>query len=349
MYGPPLAYSAEELRRLKFYTLPKSRRLRETVAALARELEGFVYSDEELKTKQAFREADHPRGQPDNAGQFVEKDKQTAAPDTEAKHKGTPAGQEQADTPEKEGIPETPYKNHAEFAGAMASKFKTRNNDFFVSTNLQDLNITTMSISSEGIENMVKKFPAVKDTLKGFDFTTGEVLMDCGPKGVIGFNKEYFKSYKEVKDRSINPDTVSGNLESTEDRLNAAGIHEAAHLMELTLIQRKYKDKRNIERVWKDSSEVKRIIDNAFEKLGTKKDTEKDIIAAVSDLANKNASELFAETITYYHYGDKIYNHKVQTEKNMNKKKQLERNHRQAVLFASMLYNIVEKELGGKQ
>jgi hypothetical protein len=84
MYGPPLLYPAEALKRLKFYTIPKSPRLRETVARLAQELEGFVYSDEELKTKQAFREADHPRGQPDNPGQFVEKDNHAAQPDTKA-------------------------------------------------------------------------------------------------------------------------------------------------------------------------------------------------------------------------------------------------------------------------
>jgi hypothetical protein len=70
VYGQPLLYPAEALKRLKFYTIPKTRRLRETVAALARELEGFVYSDETLKTK--WKKEDHPRGQPDNPGQFVE-------------------------------------------------------------------------------------------------------------------------------------------------------------------------------------------------------------------------------------------------------------------------------------
>lgn len=72
-----------ELERLKFYTVPHSRKLRETIARLKAQLDanqGFVYSDENLKEK--WEEEKHPRGQPGNAGQFVEKAKQiTEKPD----------------------------------------------------------------------------------------------------------------------------------------------------------------------------------------------------------------------------------------------------------------------------
>ena len=77
VYGPPLVYSDEKLR-VKFYTIPHSKKLREAFKRLAEQVsvQTLVYSDEKLKV--IFDESDHPRGQPGNAGQFREKEK--AAP-----------------------------------------------------------------------------------------------------------------------------------------------------------------------------------------------------------------------------------------------------------------------------
>jgi hypothetical protein len=337
-YGPPLAYSAEELRRLKFYTLPKSRRLRETIAALARELDGFVYSDEELKTKKAFREADHPRGQPDNPGQFVEKDKQTAAPDTEAKHKGTAAGQKQADPPEKEAIPEVPYKNHAEFAGAMASKFNTGNNGFEVSRNIQDqnLNIPALTQSVTGIENMVNTFPALKNSLTRLDVAYGnDILMSTSLEGAVYFKDKSYKSYPDAINTSVDSRTVSGRIKSGKERLVSAGEHEAAHLIERELIYRnkKYTNDKERRNAWKLNLEAAKVIDEAYELAKNEPDlkgrSRDELIADISRYAIEDKSECLAEGITDYQYNSR------------------QNNTGQAKLLSRMIYKVIQKRLGG--
>ena len=314
--GSPLIYSDEQLK-VKFYTVPKSRTLREAFRQFKKQCDasGYVYSDEDLKHKKTFREADHPRGQPDNPGQFVEK--------------GTPA---------QETIPEVPYKNHAEFAEAMVSKFKTGNRDFEVSRNIKDqnLNIPAMTQSITGIENMVNNFPALKNSLTRLDVVYGnDILMETSLEGAVYFKDKSYKSYNNAMNTSVNTQTVSGRIKSGKERLISAGEHEASHLIERELIyrNRKYKSDKERRNAWDFNLEATKVIDEAYELAQQEPDlkgrSRNELIAEISPYAEWNDSECLAEGVTDYQYNAR------------------HNNTGQAKLLSRMMYKVIHKRLGG--
>jgi hypothetical protein len=140
----------------------------------------------------------------------------------------------------------TPYKsvkdcvNFDEFKAYAKEHFKVE-----VSPNLRGLNVKAMVESASGVEAIIKQMPAIKPYFKGFNITYGNVIMDCGPNGDIGYNKEHYATYASADD------TVKeeGHRHPANPTIAGHGAHEAGHLAELALIHRseKYTAAKNAE------------------------------------------------------------------------------------------------------
>jgi hypothetical protein len=313
----------------------------ETYTEKLHKLFGLVYSDETLKRESKFRKEEHPRGQPDNAGQFVEKSAQetqeqekpegnddaTAA--SNDANKPLPAGNERS-TGQAEKLPEDIYKSYKEFTDDIENKFGTAGNKIEVSKNIQNENLNRPAItqSIKGIENIANTFPALKNNLTRIDVAYGnDILMETSFEGVLYFKNKSYKSYEDAMRASVDSRTVSGRISSGKERLESAGCHEAAHLIvrELIYKNKAYKDDKERRNAWNLHTEATAVIDEAFNRLGIKKDTEKDkLILEISLYAKENDSECVAEAVTDY------YN-----------------NAGQAKSLSRMIYKVIQERLGG--
>jgi hypothetical protein len=182
-------------------------------------------------------------------------DGRTAAGGGGGAAKGTPAGGSGKKTPpagvatgstpllKKDG---TPYKsvkdcvNFDEFTRYMYDTLGVK-----VSPNLRGLNVKAMVESASGVEAILNEMPAIKPYFKGFDITYGNVIMDCGQDGVIGYRKKHYATYANADD------TVKeeGHHHPANPTIAGHGAHEAGHLAELALIHQseKYTAAKNAE------------------------------------------------------------------------------------------------------
>ena len=105
-----------------------------------------------------------------------------------------------------------------------------------VSDDLAKLDFETVQEAANGIEYILKRFPAAAHEITEFRVVTDGKIMSTSYTGQIAFNPIYFKNAEFLKK------TVKANADSGYHPKNTQifhyGAHEAAHLIEIALIKK---------------------------------------------------------------------------------------------------------------
>lgn len=166
-----------------------------------------------------------------------------------------------------------------------------------VDDSVKILHFPTVKNVLTGVEKIIREFPGLKGTIK--KITTGKGgVMSCGG-GEIKFNPYYFNDGKKLLDAC---ERMSKIHYWSRNRTPAGiGAHESAHAIEALLIQKNKEYEYNWQRVdvWNNCIEAKKIVSQACKNIKKtpygKGKRNADLIGAISQYANENASETMAE------------------------------------------------------
>jgi hypothetical protein len=219
------------------------------------------------------------------------------------------------------------YEDFEDFKADMRNTF---GDVPFVSRNLQDLDYTALSQSAKGLETMINRFPAIRKELKGFDVTyESNAIMSCSFQGIIGFKESNYKTYKEAVRATTASPSIAAKSDTVKERLQAFGIHESGHLLELALINNnpEFKTDRQKRRAWNDGIEAQKVIDEAYKRsIATPEGKGKSLKILMSEISSYAVetgwSECLAEGLTDY-----------------------EDNTRQAAILSRMINEVIEERL----
>ena len=161
--------------------------------------------------------------------------------------------------------PNLPVKSRlfVEFQNYWAENYNVK-----VSDELAGLNFRTVKNAADGIEYVLKEFPAAAQCITEFKITTVEGhVMNTSYNGEIGFNPNYFNSFTSFNNKTI--EWVKSLMHPKNTKIFHYGAHEAGHILEIALIK-KYGGGTI---AWRDCIQSRRIVQSVFAKIEKTPDT----------------------------------------------------------------------------
>ncbi len=166
-----------------------------------------------------------------------------------------------------------------------------------VADDLKYLNFNAVKTATQGVEAVLKEFPATSIYLKEFRVYADENIMSTSYGGQISFNPNYFGDIESLEGLAAK-DAASGFHPQNTGILHY-GAHEAGHILELALIKKYGGDIDD----WINHTYVRRIVRAAYSAI--KKSTGKNIYQLKKDISEYAAAplkigECLAEAVSDY-------------------------------------------------
>lgn len=169
-----------------------------------------------------------------------------------------------------------------------------------VADDVKKLDFKAVAESTKGIETVLNEFPQAKGSFTSM-YVGKHGVMSVGYTGNVGFNQAFYHKYSVV-DKAMSK--VERGFHPANSSVLTTGSHEAGHILELALL-----DKRGLDPIMKvlaynDCSEAKRVVSEACK--AAKKTPEgkgkrvAQLIADVSGYAQHDRSECLAECVADY-------------------------------------------------
>ena len=171
--------------------------------------------------------------------------------------------------------------------------------DVIIDDKVKDLNLESISESLKGVESVLKSFPAShswKSVLsESFDGTMGTNFY-----GEMGFNTSRYLTREAALKTVRNPiiKETSTHLHPQNFNLQGAGAHEAGHLLEKSIVDKKFDGAKT---AWEDGEAASYVVDKAIKKISKsgiyKEMSKEEMRLTISHYAYKDVSECLAEGV----------------------------------------------------
>lgn len=165
---------------------------------------------------------------------------------------------------------------------------------------VKKLDFKAVAESTKGIETVLDEFPQAKGSFTGM-YTSKHGVMSVGYTGNVSFNPSFYHKYSVV-DNAMS--SVARGFHPANNSVLTTGSHEAGHILELALLDKKGLDPIMKVLAYNDCSEAKRVVSEACK--AAKKTPEgkgkrvAQLISDVSGYAQQNRSECLAECVADY-------------------------------------------------
>ena len=179
-------------------------------------------------------------------------------------------------------------KNFAEFQTYWAENYNVR-----VADEIKNLNFEAVKTAAQGIETVLKEFPAAAPLIKEFRVYDDTNIMSTSYWGQINFNPNYFSDFNKLKELA-KKDAATG-FHPPNTGVREYGAHEAGHILELALIKKYSGDIQD----WSNGTFARKIIREAYKNFNNKNSI-LGLYEEISIYSIKKVSECLAEVVSDY-------------------------------------------------